>query len=76
MANNEKPKATLKDESMAIFISGQIMGLMGMLNITALDQFVNSQRAQPTGDPDDFRYLKECKEIVKFHRSLFPNRKR
>jgi hypothetical protein len=74
MAQKENQKITTGEESMAIFVAGQIMGLTGMLNVDALDRFINSARAQPSGNPDDFRYLRECKELIKFHKALFPKR--
>lgn len=61
------------EESMAIFVGGQVMGLMSQLNLTALERFYNSPRSNPE-QGSDFRYRKEMEIVIRFHKELFKNR--
>lgn len=61
------------EESMAIFITGQVMGLMGQLNLKALERFFDSARSNPE-QGSDFRYRKEIEIVIRFHKELFKSR--
>jgi hypothetical protein len=73
----EKPKRLtakqLSEESMAIFVGGQVMGLMSQLNLVALERFYNSPRSNPE-QGSDFRYRKEMEIVIRFHKELFKSR--
>lgn len=55
-----------QQESMVLFLCGQIIGLAALLNINVLEEFLESERAL-----GDFRYKRECEEIAKWHRRVF-----
>jgi hypothetical protein len=57
-------------ESMAIFVAGQVMGLMSQLNIKALERFYKSDRSKP-GQGRDFRYRQQVGTTIRFHKALF-----
>jgi hypothetical protein len=60
----------LSEESMAIFVGGQVMGLMSQINVKALQRFYDSPRSNPE-QGSDFRYRREVGETIEFHRRLF-----
>lgn len=65
MTDSEK-----QQESMAVFICGEIMGVCSLLNYNALERFLSSDRSK-----GDFRYAKECEAILELYGNLYPTRK-